>query len=911
MAVGPRSRLGPYEIREHLGGGGMGEVYRAHDTRLDRTVAIKVIAADRITDSQARVRFEREARAIAALSHPHICHLNDIGRHDSIDFLVMEYIKGETLAARLARAGTALPLEETLRHGIEIAGALAAAHQQNIVHRDLKPGNVMLTSAGVKVLDFGLAKAPEPSASTPASGSTLAAPRKELLTNEGSILGTWPYMAPEQIDGRAVDTRADIFAFGAVMYEMATGRRAFEGDSHASLIAAILAREPPPINDRQPAAPPALDRVVRKCLAKDPDARWQSALDLTDELKWIAEDRALSQQAARSAPGLVAPWRRIAATVTVLGLGLGLGAAIAWNLSRATSLSSDAPVRRFAIQPADEGRLAVPQPRFDISPDGRALVYTADRGSGVSLYLRPFDQWAGRLVPGTERAYEMAFSPDGLWIAFVTDGGAIRKVSATSNTPPVTLAEAAGVLDQSIGWLSNDTIVFGQLEKGLAQVPANGGAMVRMTTPDRGQGELDHHFPRRIPGRNALLLTRHLKSNPEAFDIAVLQLDTGTVKVIVPDGFDARYVSTGHLVFARGQSLMAAPFDLDRLETTGPPIALAERVMSENNVGGSGPFGWGARYALSDEGTLVYIPPVPRTVRRLAWVGRSGAVEQLPLELRGFSRPSLSPNQKRIAVQIEEEGRRDIWIYDIEHGALTPLTTDGRSVAPTWARDGQRVTFSTTKDGREEVHWQRLDGSPAQLLVREETRTYPGAWSPDGRRLVFLRSLPSDVTELASFDFAKRETTRLPLQENARHPQISPDGRWLAYMSQVVVGRPQIHVASVDGATTRRISTDGGFAPVWGRDGRTLYYRGIAGLNGEGDVIAVDVSGFPATIGKPMPVARALPAVRGGAFHSGYDVAGDGRLLIVQPGVEETAPLRFEVVLNWFEELKQRVPVGR
>ena len=431
-----------------------------------------------------------------------------------------------------------------------------------------------------------------------------------------------------------------------------------------------------------------------------------------------------------------------------------------------------------------------------------------------------------------------------------------------------------------------------------------------MTTPDRGQGESDHHFPRRIPGRNhALLFTRHLKTNVDAFDIAVLQLDTGTVKTVVADGFDARYLSTGHLVFARGQSLMAAPFDLDRLETTGPPVELPERVMSDNSVAGSGPFGWGARYAITEEGMLAYIPPIARTGRRLAWVSRTGALERLPLEPRGFSRPSLSPNEKRVAVQIEEEGRRDIWIYDMEHDAFTPLTTDGQSMAPTWTRDGQRVTFSSVREGREDIYWQRLDGSPAELLVREDARTYPGTWSPDGRRLVFLRNPPTDITELASFDFSKRDTTRLPLQENARQPQIAPNGRWLAYASPGV--RPQIYVAGLDGDTTRQISTDGGFAPMWSRDGPTLYDRGLAGLNGEGDIIAVEVSGLPTTIGKPTPVAKALPAVRGGAYHPGYDVAADGRLLIVQPGVEETAPLRFEVVLNWFEDLKQRVPVAK
>ena len=550
MAVGPRSRLGPYEIRERLGGGGMGEVYRAHDTRLDRTVAIKVIAADRITDPQARVRFEREARAIAALNHPHICHLNDIGQHDSVDFLVMEYIEGRDAGRTPCprRHGASFGRDAPARNrdrrsagrcpSAEHRSSRSEAEQRHADERRCQGCSTSVSPSARRAIRRR----------RPRLGSTLAAPRKEPLTDEGSILGTWQYMAPEQIDGQAVDTRADIFAFGAVMYEMATGRRAFEGDSHASLIAAILEREPPPINDRQPAAPsgarPSCAQMPGKGSGRALAERARSHRRAEVDCRRPRVISAGGQERARVRPRLASD----------RGHGHGCSASALALAPPSPGTCHEpprfrltAPVRRFAMQPADEGRLAVPQPRFDISPDGRALVYTADRGSGVSLYLRPFDQWAGRLVPGTERAYEMAFSPDGLWIAFVTDGGAIRKVSATSNTPPVTLAEAAGVLDQSIGWLSNDTIVFGQLEKGLAQIPADGGAMVRMTTPDRGQGELDHHFPRRIPGRNALLLTRHLKSNAEAFDIAVLQLDTGTVKVIVPDGFDARYVSTGHL----------------------------------------------------------------------------------------------------------------------------------------------------------------------------------------------------------------------------------------------------------------------------------------------------------------------------------------------------------------------------
>ena len=400
MPVSPGSRLGPYEIRERLGAGGMGEVFRARDTRLDRTVAIKVLAAHRVSDPDMRQRFEREARAVAALNHPHICHLNDVGHHDGVDFLVMEYLDGETLATRLAKAGKALPLDHTLRYAIDIAEALSAAHQHGIVHRDLKPGNIMLTSAGVKLLDFGLAKVQSVAGGTAASLSTLGATRDNPLTDEGSILGTWPYMAPEQVEGKEADARTDIFAFGAVLYEMATGTRAFEGDSHASLIAAILERDPIPLRNRQSTAPAALDRLLGKCLLKNPDLRWQTARDLADALTWIVEERQSTGQPAaeRTATAAVRArrWPWIAAIVTALAISAS-AAAIVW-----TPAVPRPQVRRVVIQPGDEDRLIVPQPRFDISADGRALVYTADggRGRGVSLYLRPLDRWTGRNIPG-------------------------------------------------------------------------------------------------------------------------------------------------------------------------------------------------------------------------------------------------------------------------------------------------------------------------------------------------------------------------------------------------------------------------------------------------------------------------------------------------------------------------------
>jgi eukaryotic-like serine/threonine-protein kinase len=886
MPLAPGTRLGPYEVSALLGAGGMGEVYRARDTRLHRTVAIKVLAEHRISDPSIRQRFDREARAVAALSHPHICHLNDVGHQDGVDFLVMEYLEGETLAERLARQR--LPIDEVLRYGTEIVEALAEAHRHGIVHRDLKPSNVILTKTGVKLLDFGLAKL-QPVVSGPSKpGSTLAATRENPLTDEGSILGTWPYMAPEQLEGKEADARTDIFAFGAMLYEMATGTRAFEGDSHASLIAAILERDPAPLTDRRQAAPAALDRIVRKCLAKQPDARWQSARDLADALRWIVEDQTAGKSG--SAPTTVhaqhwARWPWAAAIVAALGLG----AAGAWRVLP----RGDAPaaaVRRYTIQPPDNARIAGSE--FALSHDG-ALVYEANG----ALYLRPADQLAARPLPGTEGGFIPTFSPDGQWIAFMTDSK-IRKVSRSSGAAAVTLADFSRVIDQSIAWLPDNTIAIGQVETGLFRVSAEGGTLARVTTPDKARGEIDHHNPRPLPGGKAILATRH--RGAEAFDVAVVDLGTGSMRVIVPDAFDARYVPTGHLVFARGESLLAAPFDVGRLELGGPPIVMLDHILTSVNNGA-------ARYAVADDGTLAYMPSHSRVGRRLSWVGPDGTINPLPIGPLGFSRPTLSPDGTRVAVQIDEDVRRDIFVYDLASGTLSRLTTDGASESPIWTPDGKRVTFSTTKAGRREVYWQPVDGTvPAERLVTGEYSVFAGSWSPDGQTLFFTRQPPTDQNDIGLLNLRERRLVMtIASDRSEHHPRLSPDGRWLAY-STFQTGRTEVVVAAVDGGTRRQISAEGGNAPAWHPDGRTLYYR--LGRT----VFAVDVRGFPATIGRPTPVVKDLAQASGSGFgHPGYDVAADGRLLIVQPAEAEAAALRFEIVLNWHEELKQRVPVGR
>lgn len=881
--------FGPYQIVAKVGQGGMGEVYRARDTRLDRTVAIKVLAPHRLHDSGMRLRLDREARTIAALNHPHICHLHDVGHQDGIDYLVMEFLEGETLAARLSRTSnrSPLPQDELFTYAIQMADALAEAHQHGIVHRDLKPGNVMLTRTGVKLLDFGLARLAEASD----AGEMTAPTRDVTLTAEGSVMGTWPYMAPEQLEGRPVDARSDIFAFGAVLYEMATGRRAFEGDSQARLAAAILERDPDPFGTTAAQAPPALERLVRKCLAKRPDARWESARLVADALRWLDEERKSTggQAAVPAVPPAPARgrWRRAA----TLGVVAVLGALFAWTwIPRPTSAPPS--LRRFEIEPRPHRLSAA---HFALSRDGRTLVYAASSDGRSALYVRPFDQLVPRVIEGTDGGSFPVFSPDGQWLAFFTRDR-LRKVALSPGATPVTLAEVPdSPIDHSVTWLQDNTIVFGVAARdeaigGLWRVPAEGGAPERLTTPDPSQGEIDHHTPRPLVGSHAILVTRH--KGAEAYDVAVLHLDTREVKVVVPDAFDARYLPTGHLLFARGSALFVAPFDADRLEVTGPAVVMVDQVRTSLNNGA-------ARYEVAEDGTLVVVPSADPVGRYLAWVGGNRPPDPLPINGKAFSRPSLSLDGTRIAVQVDDGSRRDIYVYDRTPGTLVPLTTDGLSEAPHWTPDGGRVTFSRTLQGRREVYWQPFDGSaPAERLVSDPFSVFAGGWSTDGQALAILRQPPTDLNEIGVYYVQDKRAAAITVAAMAARPRISPDGHWIAYES----GEGQIVVEAIQGGARRQITSEAGFAPVWGGNGRLYYVRRETQFT----IFVVDLSQFPRVIGKAEAVARDVQMVIGSDAHAGYAVGPDGRLLVVQPGPEDLAPPRFEIVLNWFEEVKQR-----
>src|SRR6202158_4015010 len=564
MAILPDRRLGPHEILAAIGSGGMGEVYKARDTRLNRIVAIKVLPAHLADRSELRERFEREARTIASLNHPHICTLFDIGQQDGVDYLVMEYLEGETPAQRLPKGP--LPLEQVLLYAIEISDALDKAHRKGVTHRDLKPGNIMLTKSGTKLLDFGLAKLRQDAA--PVTPLSELATVNDPLTAQGSIVGTLQYMAPEQLEGKEVDARTDIFAFGAVAYEMATGKKCFEGKSQASLIAAILEREPPAMSSLEPMTPPALDRVVKKCLRKDRDDRWQSARDVTDELKWVAE--------SGSGVGVLVPTpivkgiRALGRRELILGVGtLLLAAAIAslatWNLKPSPSPQ---PVTRTVINLPSGQQLAGGEngPAVTISPDGTHLAYVARQGGTQQIYLRAMDSLEARPVPGTEGAVGPFFSPDGQWLGFFA-GGKLKKVSVSEGAA-VNLGDTA--VPGGGSWGSQGMIALARAAiGGLQQVSDSGGSPQKLTRLEKG--EISQRWPEFLPGGKAVLFSASGTSgNWTAAHVAVQSFETGERRNLVQGGGTLpRYAPSGHLVYAQGGNLMAVPFDLQRVTATG------------------------------------------------------------------------------------------------------------------------------------------------------------------------------------------------------------------------------------------------------------------------------------------------------------------------------------------------------
>jgi Tol biopolymer transport system component/predicted Ser/Thr protein kinase len=895
MAILPGRRLGPYEILSAIGAGGMGEVYKARDTRLDRTVAIKVLPTHLADRAELRERFDREAKTIASLNHPHICTLYDTGHQDDIDFLVMEYLEGETLAQRLQKGP--LPIQQVLQYAIEIADALDKAHRKGITHRDLKPGNIMLTKTGTKLLDFGLAKLRQEAAPPSVSLSDLPT-AKDPLTAEGTILGTLQYMAPEQVEAKEVDARTDIFAFGAVVYEMATGKKAFEGKTSASVMAKILEAEPPPISSLQPMTPQALDRVVKKCLAKEPERRWQNASDLCDELKWIAEGGSqvmLAPTVAMKGISLLGRRELILSGAISLLVAVVTGIAI-WNLKP----SAPQPVSRLVINLPPGQQLAGLEngPVVALSPDGTRLAYIARQGGTEQLYLRAIDSLEAVPISGTEGGVNPFFSPDGQWLGFFA-GGKLKKVSVGGGAA-LTLGDAA--YSSGASWSSQGMIAFAPINLSvLQQVPDSGGTPQPLTRPEKG--EASQRWPAFLPGGKAVLFAAATNAiNFTNAQVAIQSLGPGERRNLVQRGMNPRYAASGHLIYAQGGSLMAVPFDSQRLAVTGAAVPVVEGVLQS-------PASGAAQYSVSATGSLVYVPGGTLGVQsKMVWVNRNGAEQPLAAPAHAYFAPRFSPDGRRAAVAITEL-EANIWLYDLRD-TLTRFTFEGNSNGnPVWTPDGKRIAFTSNKEGTTNIFWQLADGSGGlERLTTGEYPQVPMSWSPDGQLLAFIEVTPTtqrDIWVLRVSDRKAQPFLRTPFDEAA--PRFSPDGRWLAYVSNES-GRYEIYVQPYPGPGGKwQISTESGTEPAWNPNGRELFYRS------GNKMMAVDIAtqpGFAAGTPRMLFEGRYEPAP---VPVANYTVSADGqRFLMLKPAEQaQAAPTQINVVLNWFEELKQKVPTGK
>ncbi len=903
MTLAAGVRLGPYEVVGALGAGGMGEVYRATDTRLDRTVAIKVLPAHVSADPAVRQRFEREARAVGGLSHPNICTLHDVGRQrpasgasgpdesaPPVDFLVMECLDGETLARRLERG--ALPPDEALRIAGDIAEALDAAHRRGIVHRDLKPGNVMLSSTGVKLLDFGLARLRDPDAP---DDDPSGAPTRAALTAEGSLLGTLQYMSPEQLDGKPVDARSDVFAFGATLYEMLTGARPFDGDGQASVIGLILKDEPAPLREVRPGLPRWLDRLVRTCLAKDPDDRWQTVRDLKRELRWLAEaggeaDEPGTASSSIGGPGL-AGWR-LALVAVAPAL---MAAAGAWTLKPAPAPPA-AAVERFVIEVGEGQELGGP---LALSPDGRRLVYVVLEDGRTRLYLRDLDAFASAPVAGTEGidARSLFFSPDGRDIGFsrivAGENWTLNRVPAAGGSPRE-IVRVPGQLAGAV-WHPDGTIVFGVHETGLARVPAAGGDLQFLTRVSDRPGDLGHGTPIAVPGREEILF--RIVSGPvgdERLEQAVYA--DGAVSVLGERGGFGLYLETGHLLYAApGGALTARALDLDAGVLDGEPIRIPAEALDSLGPVVNQTFAGATRALIR--------PPDEGRLRRLTWVDRAGNEEPLPLDPALYRVARLSPDGRRIALDRGLPNGRDLWVFDLERDTLSPLFLDaGDDESPVWTPDGRQIVFTSGRDGVANLHLRAADGTgPVDRLSTSSDLQWPQSWSPDGRTLVFSRRVRTGPaaaetldTMMMSLDADRTVAPLLVTEFTESNPAVSPDGRWIGYRSDES-GRNEVYVQRFPELGGRsQISTAGGTSPLWSSDGTELFYRqGRAMMT-----VAVDGSGAAFRAGQPERLfeGRYLDDQT-----RNYDVAPDGRFLMIK---QADTLRQVHVVVDWTEDLR-------
>jgi serine/threonine-protein kinase len=914
MPLASGTKLGPYEIVAPLGAGGMGEVYRARDARLERTVAIKVLPTHLSADPVRKLRFEREAKIISSLNHPHICVLHDVGNQDGIDFLVMEFLEGETLAKRLEKGS--LPLDHVLKYGAQIADALDKAHRNGLVHRDLKPGNIMLTPVGSKLLDFGLA---EPAAMASAATLTTATVPSPA-TERGTIVGTFQYMSPEQLRGKELDGRSDIFSLGAVLYEMVTGQRAFQGDSHLSIASAILEKRPEPISKLKPMMPPALDHAIRTCLAKDREERWQTARDLALELKWIAESGSQAGLAAADTPHR--KLRQRLAWIVPAALGIALVGTLVLLYRRAQPVPAS-----FIRLSVDLGAEVVETgwaSGMAISPDASQLVFVSHgRDEPQRLYLRALDGATAMPLQGTENARAPFFSPDGYWLAFFA-GGKLKRMTTTGGVP-ATVADAPST--RGGGWGDDGSIIFAPSNRSpLFRVSSAGGAALPVTEL---RGEWTHRFPQVLPEAKAILFTSCRTLDFETCTVEAQSLSSGQRKVLVQGGYYGRYLPSGHLLYVHQGAVFATPMNAKRLELTGPASPVLDDVS--NNLGTGA-----AHFDFSRSGILVYIPGKPWPPNRsLFWMDASGHLTPLgAAPPRTYEAIRVSPDGTLLALVVTESSQKHLWIYDWARERLYRLTfLNGNAENPVWTADSKHLAFSA--DGQAPgpgIYWIRADGAGEAQRLLEGSNLIPRSFSPDGYRLAydsFSTGIVGDTSWAVPLETRDPEKPKAGkpekfLASSGARPAFSPDGRWIAYMNSES-GTPEIYVRpfpSPDGrwlissgasggeaGFTGAGSGDGGFTAYWSRNGRELFYTNL-----EGKIMVVSYSAKGGTFSAGQPRLWSPRRAWSSSFGrpSNLDLVPDGkRFAVILPTGQDAEPqpqTHVVFLLNFFDELRRRVP---
>jgi Tol biopolymer transport system component/tRNA A-37 threonylcarbamoyl transferase component Bud32 len=901
MSLQPGQRLGAYEVIAAIGAGGMGEVYRARDTKLHRDIALKILPQTFAFDPDRVARFEREAQVLASLNHTNIAGIYGLEDAGGVKALALELVEGPTLADRIAEGP--IPVDDALAIARQIADALEAAHEAGVIHRDLKPANIKLKPDGtVKVLDFGLAKLA--TGSGPAAGPDVTASptiTTPAMTSVGVILGTAAYMAPEQARGKAVDKRADIWAFGCVLYEMLTGRRAFDGDDITMVLASIIKSEPD--WTVLPADTPAGVRAaLKQCLQKDTKQRLRDIGDMRLALDGAFESPHAAPPPDKT-PYAVAVWRRPAVVGPAALMAGALGASLAvWLLTR----PAPAPINRLTI--AHQAPEVVGGINVDvaISSDSRRVVYLASGGGQSRMYVRPLESLTSTRLGTADNVGTVFMSPDGQWVGFEDLAERSLKKIAVSGGTALTICRLLPNMSlRGASWAPDDTIIFGTSTAGLFRVAAGGGMPEPLTKPDAGQGEQFHGLPDILPGGEKVLFTiRPLDGDPDNARVAVLDLRTGTHRVLMQGGTHPRYVSTGHLVYANAGTLRAVRFDLDRLAVGNSPVSVLEGVVTK----GQGT----ASFSLSPTGTLTYIAGHAGVARRtLVWVDRQGREEPIKVPPRAYAYARLSPDGTRVALDVREE-MNDIWIWDLPRETLTRLTFDpGLNRGPIWTPDGRRVAFSAARDGAEAIYWQAADGSGvAEQLTQGKDIQVPHSFSPDGTKLLFEQpgNAPYDIGVISLTGERKAEMI-LHKEFSEAHADISPNGRWIAYESDES-GRNEVYVRPFPEVNTGRwqISTEGGTRPLWARNGRELFYYVPPGV-----VMAVPVvDGVSFAAGAPKVVFKGTYlAPQSGRM---YDVSPDAqRFLMIKEAREDgeaPPPPQLVVVQNWFEELKRLVPVN-